>query len=58
MLRLSPHVSVERSAIETGGAKLAQRQHPRAFAPNDLPCKSHEIRLWLGTIHAIVTETA
>jgi hypothetical protein len=31
MLRLSPHVSVERSAIETGGAKLVQRQHPRAF---------------------------
>jgi hypothetical protein len=31
MLRILPHVSVTRSAIETCGAMLVQRQHPRAL---------------------------
>jgi hypothetical protein len=44
MLRLSPPVSVTPCGMETGGAKLAQRQCPRGFEPNDLRCKSPEIR--------------
>jgi len=39
-LRLPPPVSMGLRTIETGGAKLAQRQNPRAFPPNDLRYKS------------------
>ena len=44
MLQLPPSVSMTRNDIETEGAKLAQRQYPRGFEPNDLRCKSSEIR--------------
>jgi hypothetical protein len=36
---------MKRNDIETEGAKLAQRQYPRGFEPNELRCKSPEFRL-------------
>ena len=44
-LRFPPPVSMALRTIETGGAKLAQRQSPWAFAATRRRCKSPEIRL-------------
>ena len=47
---ISSPVSVAILAIETGIARLAQCQSPRAFAPNELRCKSRQNRLYCDDI--------
>jgi hypothetical protein len=42
---VSPPVSMGLRTIETGGASLAQRQTPRAFARSRPPCKSQQTPL-------------